>query len=107
MVKRGPGNGDIGLPCKGDTVDTGKWHLKQTPQPQTIVFHSDGRCNLTNVWFDPSNTNNQFSTPAKDPNDPTAWTSTYDGKAIPDPGYYFKYENDFKEDGNGGGIVKN
>ena len=108
VVGRGrPERPDITLPCPGDKVDTGKWKLIN--KQQTFVFQTDGRCkllptlkfNTPDPQYPPG-----FSNRVVDPSD-NSISYTYDGKQIPDLGYTFYYENDYPQDGNGSGVIKN
>jgi hypothetical protein len=94
----------IGLPCNGKDHDSGNWDVDKIKQ--TVVFHTDGRCKFTKVYFDPSN--KHFSDPVIDPTDGQRASSNYDGTPIPyPPGYKFIYENNYALDGNGSGVIKN
>jgi hypothetical protein len=107
------GETNIALPCKGKDVNTGEWEL--TKNKQTVVFHTDGRCNFTKPT--------DFSFVGDDGKDPppgfkrlpvTYPSATisydYDGRPIapkpPAVGYTFTYENDYTKDGNGSGVIK-
>jgi hypothetical protein len=100
---KGVGKTDIALPCNGKNHDSGEWEVDKIKQ--TVVFHTDGRCKFTKVYFEPKNMH--FSDPVIDPNGQTA-SSDYDGTPIPyPPGYKYIYENDYAQDGNGSGVIKN
>ena len=104
-VVRGPP--DISLPCNGDKVDTGEWKLTANNQPQTVVFHTDGRCDLSGLKFNTPDP--QFPPGFKDrkvAHDDKSISYTYDGRQILAPYYTFYYENDYPKDGNGIGIIK-
>ena len=92
----------ISVPCPGKDFDTGEWPGLDG-HPQTIFFHTDGRCKFTKVWFEQKS--DHFSDPVIDPKDGRTASSTYDGRPIP-PKFKFYYDNDFKLDGNGIGIIK-
>ena len=101
---------DIGLPCTGKDFDAGEWHIAKKPQ---VVFHTDGRCKFSK--------STDFSFVGDDGRDPppgfkrlpvTYPSATilysYDGTSIPSAtGYKYTYTNDYPQDGNGSGVVKN
>src|SRR5215471_18038598 len=105
-VVAGRGPPDVSLPCLGKDVDTGKWKLTNK-NGQTVVFHTDGRCDLSKLYFDTPDPQSPpgFSKPVVNHNDDSI-SYTYDGRDIPDPGYTFHYVNDYSLDGNGIGIIK-
>jgi hypothetical protein len=92
-------------------VATGEWKVidKKVTETQTLRFHTDGRCNFTDLRFDPPNDPYPpgFSNRVVDR---SGQMISYDYKgppAIPDAGYPFHYTNDYTSlDGNGSGIIK-
>ena len=96
------------MPCNGNGVYTGKWPaVVANVKGQKLHFHADGRCKFTDLQFDaPNGFPPGFSNRVVDPSD-NSISYTYDGKQIPDPGYTFYYENDYPQDGNGSGVIKN
>jgi hypothetical protein len=97
---------DIALPCPGKNYNSGKWQVDKNVK-ETVRFHTDGRCKF-DVQFDPPYPRYPpgFSNRVANPNGEEI-SYSYDGTPIPDPGYPFTYTNDYPEDGNGSGVVKN
>ena len=101
----------VNLPCPGDGQKTGKWKVidKKQTQTQTLRFHTDGRCKFTDLHFD--DPNNPYPPGFSNRQPPTGGgemiSYDYSGTPpIPDAGYYFIYNNDYPQDGGGGGIIK-
>jgi len=98
----------IALQCPGKDVNVPAQRVPKGTKDQTIHFDFGGQCKFTDFHWrgydgDPPGITHQhitFPTPTIEVH--------YDGTAIPESGYYYKYENDdSKLDGNGGGVIHN